>query len=200
MGRRTYGGDDPNAGTDSEGAFGGKWHGAVVVLTHDPPAQPVDGVMFATDLTTAVAAAKEAAGGRYVNVLGADVARQCLEAGLLDEVLVIVAPVLLGDGTRLFDHPGGTNVALEPLRPDDTGPLRLWFRVARRAIVVEVSGPPGRPRNCTLRTHRVSKVRSLSAPRTGRPAKRRGSVRPCPRRTPPCAMIGPQSLLDLAAC
>ena len=129
VGRRTYGGDDPNAGTDSEGAFGGKWHGAVVVLTHDPPAQPVDGVMFATDLTTAVAAAKEAAGGRYVNVLGADVARQCLEAGVLDEVLVIVAPVLLGDGTRLFDHPGGTNVPLEPLRPDDTGPLRLWFRV-----------------------------------------------------------------------
>ena len=38
VGRRTYGGDDPNAGTDAEGAFGGKWHGAVVVLTHDPPA------------------------------------------------------------------------------------------------------------------------------------------------------------------
>ncbi len=129
VGRRTYGGDDPNAGTDSEGAFGGKYHGAVVVLTHQPPAEPVDGVQFVTDLPAAVEAAKDAAGGRYVNVLGADVARQCLEAGLLDEVLVLVAPVLLGDGTRLFDHPGGTNVALEPLDPDDTGPLRLWFRV-----------------------------------------------------------------------
>jgi dihydrofolate reductase len=131
VGRRTYGGDDPNAGTDAEGAFGGRWHGAVVVLTHEPPDDPVDGITFATDVSSAVAAAKQAAAGRYVNVLGADVARQCLEAGLLDEVLVIVAPVLLGDGTRLFDHPGGTNVALEPLNPDETGPLRLWFRVVR---------------------------------------------------------------------
>ncbi len=86
---------------------------------------------FSDDLETAVAQAKRAAGGRYVNVLGAEVARHCLEAGLLDEVLVMVAPVLLGDGTRLFDHPGGTTVALEPLHPDDTGPLRLWFRVVR---------------------------------------------------------------------
>ena len=50
-------------------------------------------------------------------MLGADVARQCLEAGMLDEVLVIVAPVLLGDGTRLFEHPGGTNVTLEAVAP-----------------------------------------------------------------------------------
>ena len=129
VGRRTFGGDDPNAGTDAEGAFGGTWHGPVIVITHEPPAEPVDGVVFATDLETAVEIARAAAGGKYVNILGADVARQCLEAGLLDEVLVLVAPVLLGDGTRLFEHAGGTNVPLEPLDPDDTGPLRLWFRV-----------------------------------------------------------------------
>lgn len=46
-----------------------------------------------------------AAAGKYVNVLGASVAKQCLDAGLLDEVLVLIAPVLLGDGTRLFEHP-----------------------------------------------------------------------------------------------
>ena len=130
VGRRTYGGDDPNAGTDAEGAFGGTWQGPVVVLTHEPPPDPVEGVVFATELGAAVETARTAAGGRYVNVLGADVARQCLEAGMLDEVLVLVAPVLLGDGTRLFDHPGGTNVPLEPLDPDDTSPLRLWFRIA----------------------------------------------------------------------
>ncbi len=67
---------------------------------------------------------------RYVSVLGADVARQRLEAGMLDEIQVLVAPVLLGDGTRRFDHPGGTNVRLEPLDPDGVGPTRLWFRVA----------------------------------------------------------------------
>jgi dihydrofolate reductase len=132
VGRRTFDGDDPNAGTEAEGAYGGQWHGPVVVLSHRPPdGRPPEDMTFSDDLETAVAQAKRAAGGLYVNVLGAEVARHCLEAGLLDEVLVMVAPVLLGDGTRLFDHPGGTTVALEPLHPDDTGPLRLWFRVVR---------------------------------------------------------------------
>ena len=131
VGRRTFDGDDPNKGTDAEGAFGGAWQGPSVVLTHEPPpgaAHP--DVTFAGDLATAVEAAKAAAGGRYVNVLGADVARQCLEAGVLDEILVFVAPVLLGDGTRLFDHPGGTNVRLEPVGPEQAGQAGLWFRVA----------------------------------------------------------------------
>jgi dihydrofolate reductase len=61
-------------------------------------------------------AAKAAAGERYVHILGASVARQCFDAGLLDEILVYVAPVLLGDGTRLFERPGGDNVKLERLR------------------------------------------------------------------------------------
>jgi dihydrofolate reductase len=130
VGRRTFDGDDPNAGTDSEGAYGGQWHGPVVVLTHSPPDGANDpDTVFVDDLARAMETAKAAAGGRYVSILGADVARQCLEAGLLDEVLVLVVPVLLGDGTRLFDLPGGMNVPLEPLDPDDTGPLRLWFRV-----------------------------------------------------------------------
>lgn len=131
VGRRTFGGDDPNRGTDAEGAFGGQWRGPSIVLTHDPPARSDEpDVTFASDLATAVRLAKEAAGGRYVNVLGASVAAQCLEAGLLDEVLVFTAPVLLGDGTRLFEHPGGTNVRLEPVDPDARGSTRLWFRVA----------------------------------------------------------------------
>jgi dihydrofolate reductase len=48
-----------------------------------------------------------AAGDRYVNVLGADIAAECIAAGVLDEVLVSVLPVLLGDGTRLSDRPSG---------------------------------------------------------------------------------------------
>ena len=127
IGRRTYDGDDPNAGTDSEGAYGGRWEGRSVVLTHRPPDTETPGVTFRTDLHEAVRAAKEAADGKYVNVLGAEVARQCLAAGLLDEVLVFVVPVLLGGGTRLYDQPGGERVALEavPGRPG------LWFRVVR---------------------------------------------------------------------
>jgi dihydrofolate reductase len=56
-----------------------------------------------------------AAGDKYVNVLGASIARQGLEAGLLAQILVCIAPVLLGDGVRLFDHPGGSGVRLERL-------------------------------------------------------------------------------------
>jgi dihydrofolate reductase len=130
VGNRTFTGDDPNRGTDAEGAFGGRWDGLAVVLTHSPPpGTPEPGVRFATDLASAVALAQEAAGGRYVNVLGADVARQCLEAGLLDEILVFVAPVLLGDGTRLLNHPGGTRVRLEPIAPGSGDGSGLWFRV-----------------------------------------------------------------------
>jgi dihydrofolate reductase len=130
IGHRTFTGDDPNKGTDSEGAYGGKWRGPSIVLTHTPsPDDPVADVTFASDLDMAVEMAKEAAGEGYVNVLGADVARQCLEAGHLDEVLVIVAPVLLGDGTRLFEHPGGTNVRLERIGAGSASVL--WYRVRR---------------------------------------------------------------------
>ncbi len=132
VGRRTFDGDDPNRGTDAEGAFGGQWHGPSYVLTHFPPEEPVPDTTFVTDLATGVAAAREAAGGRYVNVLGADVARQCLAAGLLDEVLVLVVPELLGDGTRLFDWPGGHSVDLR-LRTfsEARGIAHLWYDVLR---------------------------------------------------------------------
>jgi dihydrofolate reductase len=132
VGKRTFQGDDPNRGTDAEGAFGGTWHGPSIVLTHEPVPSADPNVTFVGDLEQAVAAAKAAAAGKYVNVLGASVARQCLEAGLLDEILVLIAPVLLGDGTRIFDHPGGTRIRLAPLHADHAGPTRLWFRVAQR--------------------------------------------------------------------
>jgi riboflavin biosynthesis pyrimidine reductase len=79
-----------------------------------------------------VAEAREAAGEKYVNVLGAEVARSCLEAGLLDEILVLVAPVLLGDGTRLFDWPGGHSVDLVKRHVSDApGVTNLWYDVVR---------------------------------------------------------------------
>jgi len=115
VGNHTFGGDDPHRGDpEREGKpFGGGWDGPQFVLTHHVPAAAVPGVTFLSDFESAVKAARTAAGGRYVNVLGASVARQCLEAGVLDEVFVCVAPVMLGDGVRLFDHPGGTNIKLE---------------------------------------------------------------------------------------
>ncbi len=139
VGRRTHDGDDPNSGTANEGAYGGAWHGPVIVLTHRPPADPDPesasdsdpdpdpDTTFRTDLPAAVAAAREAAGEKYVSILGADVGRQCLEAGLVDEILVYVVPVLLGDGVPLFRHPGGTDIRLEP-----TGRTAHWYRVVSR--------------------------------------------------------------------
>jgi dihydrofolate reductase len=133
-GKRTFGGDDPYRGVeDREGKpFGGGWSGPQFVLTHHPPDTPVPGVTFVGDLAEGVAAARAAAGDKYVNVLGASIARQCLEAGALDEILVCIAPVLLGDGVRLFDHPGGTNVKLERLSLTQA-PLatNLWLGVVR---------------------------------------------------------------------
>jgi len=131
VGRRTFGGDDPNKDTDKEGAFEGAWHGPQFVLTHKPPAgEPPPGTVFVTDLATAITAAKDAAGDKYVNILGADVARQALAAGLVDEILVFIAPVLLGDGTRLFTSPGGTNISLDRMSQSEA-PLAtgIWYSV-----------------------------------------------------------------------
>jgi dihydrofolate reductase len=132
-GNRTFRGDDPHKGTEKEGKFaGGGWEGPQFVLTHHTPDTPVPGVTFVNDLDTGVAAAKAAAGDGYVNVLGASTARQCLEAGVLDEILVLIAPVLLGDGVRLFDHPGGTNVKLERLSLSEAPrATNIWYRVVR---------------------------------------------------------------------
>jgi dihydrofolate reductase len=77
------------------------------VLTHNPPETAVPGATFVTDLDSGVAAAQAAAGDKYVNVLGASVALQCIDAGVLDEVFVCIAPVMLGDGVPLFHRPGG---------------------------------------------------------------------------------------------
>jgi dihydrofolate reductase len=133
VGATTFRGDDPHKGTEAEGeAFGGGWEGPQFVLTHRPPAEPVPGVTFVGDIRTALTAATQAAGEKYVNVLGARTARECLEAGALDEVLVCVVPVMLGDGVRLFDHPGGTRVRLERIGLTSTPQVtNLWFRVVR---------------------------------------------------------------------
>jgi dihydrofolate reductase len=114
------------------GIYGGRWEGPVFVLTHRHPEPPPDpAVTYLSDgVEAAVEEARAAAGeGRNVEVFGADVARQCLERGLLDEIVVHVAPVLLGDGVRMF---AGEPVALERVALAESGQLTdLRFRVAR---------------------------------------------------------------------
>ncbi len=100
--------------------YGGAWSGPVFVLTHKAPKDP--SVTFLSgDIRAAVETASRAAGDKYVVVFGADVARQCIEAHLLDDVAIHVVPVLLGDGVRLFSRSGGDAVHLELSRVSRAG-------------------------------------------------------------------------------
>jgi dihydrofolate reductase len=132
VGRNSHDGDDPNRGTEKEGPFGGQWEGPEFVVTHHPDEDRPPRLFYLDDIERAIGRAREAAGDGYVCVLGADVARQCIELGELDEVLMVVAPVLLGDGVPMFSVAGGAEVALESTsvkaEPSSTN---LWFRVRR---------------------------------------------------------------------
>lgn len=131
VGRRTY--DIANG-----------WNGThpvnaapVFILTHKPPPaskvpQGASKITFVTDgIASAIRQAKAAAGVRQVKLGGASPCQQALEAGLVDEILLHVAPYLLGGGVRLFDAlPRG--VELKKLGVRD-GPLatHMHYKVMR---------------------------------------------------------------------
>ncbi|MGP4111716.1 dihydrofolate reductase family protein [Streptomyces sp. 4N509B] len=125
IGRGTY--EVGRRMADQDTAYDG---GARFVLTHEPPDEPDPTVTFLTcDVEEAVATARGAAGGRNLEILGADVAAQCLRRGLVDEILVYVLPVLLGDGVR-FSPPGLGRIDLEPVSNTQSGAVTmLRFRV-----------------------------------------------------------------------
>jgi dihydrofolate reductase len=81
------------------------WGLPFFIVTHRPEEEPPGGAFtFVAGVDTAIERAREAAGDKDVHVMGgADVIRQTLEAGLVDELTIIVAPVVLGGGKRLFD-------------------------------------------------------------------------------------------------
>ncbi|WP_432932491.1 dihydrofolate reductase family protein [Microbispora sp. CA-135349] len=106
--------------------------GAQFVLTHRPPDEPDPAVTFLTcELEEAVATARSAAGDKNLEILGADLAAQCLRRGLVDEILVYVLPVLLGDGVR-FSPPSLGRIDLEPFSNTQSGAVTtLRFRVRK---------------------------------------------------------------------
>jgi dihydrofolate reductase len=128
VGRRTF---------ELAGGWKGDHHDGVpiFVLTRRPP----DGgapdwplVTYVTDVATAMARAKDAAGDRNVLVHGARTAQLALAAGVLDELEIHQIPVLLGQGRRLFDHLGPAHIELELARiVDAPGVTHLRYRVGR---------------------------------------------------------------------
>lgn len=134
-GRRTYDVGARQTDPALQKPYGGAWTGPIFVLTHRPVTSKDPNLLFMTaDIPRAVATAQKAARGKNVVVLGADVARQCIESQVLDEVFVHVAPVLLGDGVRLYSHPAGAPVKLEPITVSQPGQLtNLRFRVLKKA-------------------------------------------------------------------
>ena len=96
----------------AQGWNGNHAWGPAFVLTHHVPdgwPRPNSTVHFVLDgIESAVNQAKTAAAGKNVGVHGADTIQQLLNAGLLDEISVDVAAILLGSGVRLFDRLAGT--------------------------------------------------------------------------------------------
>jgi dihydrofolate reductase len=124
---------------DSTGGWGGNhpMSGPVVVVTHSvPEGWPREGApfTFVTDgIESAVEKAKALAGGKVVGVNGGTIARQCLDAGLLDEIWIDLVPVLLGAGTPFFDQLKDVPVELDgPVSVvEGTGVTHLRYRVRR---------------------------------------------------------------------
>jgi dihydrofolate reductase len=129
VGRRTF---------DIAGAWGAHppVGGPCFVMTHRVPQEWVkegSPFTFVTDgVESAIRQAKDAAGGKNVAVSSASIVQQCLKAGLLDEIQIDLAPVLLGGGVRLFDHLGTEPIELERIRVVEApGVTHLLYRVVK---------------------------------------------------------------------
>src|SRR3954464_11598926 len=121
----------------ADGWGGNHARGPAFVLTHPAPAgwpRPDSTVHFVTDgIESAVNQARTAAAGKSVAVHGADTIQQLLNAGLVDEIHVDIAAVLLGSGVRLFDSLASTPVMLgDPRVIRGVGVTHLRYPVRKR--------------------------------------------------------------------
>jgi len=132
IGRRTY-----DVGDRMDGFAQSPYRVDHFVVTHEAPGRVARGgmrfVFVADGVEGAVRQAREAAGDGNVAVGGgANVARQCLAAGLVDEIQIHLAPVLLGDGIRLFGDGGAGGIGLEKTRVVDApGVTHVSYRVLK---------------------------------------------------------------------
>ncbi len=105
-------------------------------MTHQPPQEWLgeeSPFVFVTEgVETAVALAKAAAGDKNVGVGGSQIVQQCLKAGLIDEIQIELAHMLLGEGIRLFDNLADYAIDLEKIEVIDTPDVtHLHFRVVK---------------------------------------------------------------------
>jgi dihydrofolate reductase len=134
MGRRMF--DEGEVGWPNPPPF----REPVFVLTHEEkePWVREGGTTFTfviDGIESVLGQAKEAAGEKDVRIAGgADVVQQFIEAGLVDELQIHLAPVLLGDGVRLFDHIDREPVGLENTRVIDSPKVtHLGYRVSQES-------------------------------------------------------------------
>jgi dihydrofolate reductase len=119
------------------GGWGGDHHDGVpiFVLTRREPDSETGQwplVSYVSDVRTAMAEAKQAAGDKNVLVHGAGTAQLALAAGVLDELEIHLIPVLFGQGRRLFDHLGPEHIELERTRVlEGDGVTHMHYRVQR---------------------------------------------------------------------
>jgi dihydrofolate reductase len=140
MGRNMFGGGPGPWGDEPWNGWWGDeppFHLPVFVVTHHPrpPLECRGGTTFTfvTDgLEAAVERAREAAGGRDIAVSGgASIARQCLAAGLVDELHLHVVPVLLGRGARLFDDADPSLELEQTAVVEAPGVVHLTYRLSQ---------------------------------------------------------------------
>ena len=117
--------DGWDAAVNGARPYGGAWDGPIFVLTHHPhDARPAEGVTFLDcSPAEAVRIGLAAADGKNLEVFSPTIGRQLLELGLIDEVDLHIAPILLGDGIRLYDNPGGLPIRLQAVGEGD--PVRV---------------------------------------------------------------------------
>ncbi|WP_163542091.1 dihydrofolate reductase family protein [Occultella kanbiaonis] len=121
---------------DPAGGWGGEAYGGppVFIYARRPPA-PGDlrwpKFTYVQTIEEAIGAAKEAAGDADVVVQGAGTGQAALTAGLLDEIQLHVVPLLLRDGRRLFDPPGGAPIDLDLVQVRQGVALHLRYAVPR---------------------------------------------------------------------
>ncbi|HZB05481.1 MAG TPA: dihydrofolate reductase family protein [Thermoleophilaceae bacterium] len=141
MGRNMFG---PISGGAWDEGWTGWWgdnppyHYPVFIVTHHPrdPVEMEGGTTFhfVTDgIESALDQAREAAGGKDVGLWGGgNIAGQYLAAGLLDVLELHVVPILLGDGSRLFDNLQDAEVQLEQVRAIEApGVTHLKYRTVK---------------------------------------------------------------------